>query len=184
MMMEQKHGGIMALNKRLKSSKEEHAEFVKIESVGVDDHQGTEMPVYALAVYEIHGPGSKRIPGEVAIRLGDSQGAGRKANSTSGGSRTSGSRIHPKAMWRRLRCPTTVTATPTDGRTTWQAIKLKFAMKLCVTHSSKGWRSSVDLRCALLTDSGNRSVSGDAMLGFPKCDFHDRKAHVPGVFID
>jgi hypothetical protein len=62
MMMEQKYGSLLALNRRLKSSKEEHAEFVRIESVGVDDHSGLEMPVYALAVYEIHGPGSKEFP--------------------------------------------------------------------------------------------------------------------------
>ena len=40
MMMEQKYGSMIALNKRLQASKDEHAEFVRIESVGVDDHQG------------------------------------------------------------------------------------------------------------------------------------------------
>jgi hypothetical protein len=62
MMMEQKYSGLLALNRRLKASKDEHVEFEKIESVGVDDRAGTEMPVYALAVYEVHGPGSKEFP--------------------------------------------------------------------------------------------------------------------------
>jgi Domain of unknown function (DUF4190) len=61
MMMEQKYGGLLGLNKRLNASKEEHAEFVSIESVGVDEH-ATDMPVYALAVYSIHGPGNKDFP--------------------------------------------------------------------------------------------------------------------------
>jgi Domain of unknown function (DUF4190) len=62
MMMEQKYSGLLALNKRLKTSKEEHVEFERIESVGVDDRAGTEMPVYALAVYAVHGPGTKEFP--------------------------------------------------------------------------------------------------------------------------
>lgn len=69
MMMEQKYGGLLSLYKRLTASKEEHAEFVSIEALGVDDHQGTEMPVYALAVYEIHGPGSKEFPEKVQYAL-------------------------------------------------------------------------------------------------------------------
>ncbi len=40
MMMEQKYGPLLALNKRLNASKEEHAEFVRIEAVGVDDQSG------------------------------------------------------------------------------------------------------------------------------------------------
>ena len=62
MMMEQKYGQLIALNKRLKASKDEHVEFVGIEAVGEDDSHGAEMPIYALAVYEVHGPGSKEFP--------------------------------------------------------------------------------------------------------------------------
>ena len=69
MMMDQKYGSILALNRRMKASKEEHAEFVKIESVGVDDHQGLEMPVYALALFEITGPGSKDFPEKTQFAL-------------------------------------------------------------------------------------------------------------------
>ena len=69
MMLEQKHSGLLALNKRLKSSKDEHIEFERIESVGVDDRAGTEMPVYALAVYAIHGPGTKEFPEKTQYAL-------------------------------------------------------------------------------------------------------------------
>ena len=62
MMMETKHGSLLSLNRRLKASKDEHVEFVRIEAVGVDESQGTELPVFALAVYEIHGEGNKEFP--------------------------------------------------------------------------------------------------------------------------
>ena len=115
MMMEQKYGGLLSLYKRLKASKEEHAEFVSIEALGVDDHQGTEMPVYALAVYEIHGPGSKEFPEKGAIRSGDSQRPAKRQTVRVVGRWTSGSHIRPRAMWHRLLRLTTVTATHTDS---------------------------------------------------------------------
>jgi Domain of unknown function (DUF4190) len=62
MMAEQKYGSLLALNKRLKASKDEHIEFVAIEAVGEDDSRGIEMPVFALAVYEVNGPGNKEFP--------------------------------------------------------------------------------------------------------------------------
>ena len=62
MMMEQKYGQFLALNKRLNASKDEHIEFVAIETVGEDDSHAGEMPIYALALYEVHGPGNKDFP--------------------------------------------------------------------------------------------------------------------------
>jgi Domain of unknown function (DUF4190) len=69
MSMEQKYGQLIALHKRLTSSKEEHVEFLRIESVGEDDSRGIEMPVYAFALYEVHGPGSKEFPEKEQIAL-------------------------------------------------------------------------------------------------------------------
>ena len=62
MMMEQKYGQLLALRKRLKASKDEHIEFVRIEAVGEDDSKGAEIPIFALAVFKVHGPGNKTSP--------------------------------------------------------------------------------------------------------------------------
>ena len=62
MMVEQKYGSLLTLNKRLKASQDEHVKFVAIEAIGEDDSRGSEMPVYALAVYEVNGPGNKDFP--------------------------------------------------------------------------------------------------------------------------
>ena len=62
MIIDTKYGSLLALNKRLKASKDEHVEFVALESVGEDDSRGTELPVFALAVYEVSGPGNKDFP--------------------------------------------------------------------------------------------------------------------------
>jgi hypothetical protein len=62
MMMDQKFGPLMTLRKRMESSKEEHMEFVRIEAVGEDDSHGADIPIYAFALFEIHGPGSKGFP--------------------------------------------------------------------------------------------------------------------------
>jgi Domain of unknown function (DUF4190) len=62
MMLDQKYGSLLTLNKRLKASPDEHVKFVAIEAIGEDDSRGTEMPVYALAVYEVDGPGNKEFP--------------------------------------------------------------------------------------------------------------------------
>ena len=62
MSMDQKYGQLISLKKRLQSSKEEHVNFVKIEGVGDDEGNGIEIPIYAAALYEVHGPGSKEFP--------------------------------------------------------------------------------------------------------------------------
>jgi Domain of unknown function (DUF4190) len=62
MMMDQKYGPLLKLRQRVEASKEEHIEFVKIEAVGEDDSHGAQIPIYALALFEVHGPGSKAFP--------------------------------------------------------------------------------------------------------------------------
>jgi hypothetical protein len=62
MSVDRKFGQTVALKKRLQSSKDEHVEFVRIESLGEDEGNGIEIPIYALALYELHGPGSKEFP--------------------------------------------------------------------------------------------------------------------------
>lgn len=62
MAMDQRFGPLMTLRKRMESSKEEHLEFVRIEAVGEDDSHAAQIPIYALALFEIHGPGSKDFP--------------------------------------------------------------------------------------------------------------------------
>ncbi len=69
MMIEQKYGSLLSLRKRLESSKDQHFEFVRIESVGEDDSHGTEIPIYGLALFEVHGPTSKAFPEESQYAL-------------------------------------------------------------------------------------------------------------------
>jgi hypothetical protein len=69
MMVEQKYGPLLSLRKRLESSKEQHIEFARIESVGEDDSHGSTIPIYALAVFDVHGPASKEFPDETQYVL-------------------------------------------------------------------------------------------------------------------
>jgi len=62
MAADRKYGETVALKKRLQSSTNEHIEFVRIETLGDDESSGTEIPIYALALYELTGPGSKEYP--------------------------------------------------------------------------------------------------------------------------
>jgi hypothetical protein len=62
MMVDQKYGSLMAVRKRLASSKDAHFEFKSIEAVGEDDSHGAVIPVFALAVFEVHGPATKEFP--------------------------------------------------------------------------------------------------------------------------
>jgi hypothetical protein len=62
MTVDQRYGPILALRKRLQASKNEHIEFVRIEAMGDDEGRGAEIPFYALALYDVHGPGSKDFP--------------------------------------------------------------------------------------------------------------------------
>jgi hypothetical protein len=62
MMVEQKHGPLRSLRKRLASSKDEQIHLVKIRNVGQDDSRGAEVVIYAVGLYEVEGPGSKEFP--------------------------------------------------------------------------------------------------------------------------
>jgi hypothetical protein len=62
MAVDRKYGETVALMKRLKSSKDEHIKFVRIEAVGDDEGTSNEIPIYALALYEVTGPGTKESP--------------------------------------------------------------------------------------------------------------------------
>ena len=110
---------LLALNKRLKASKDEHVEFVAIEAVGEDDSRGTEMPVYALAVYEVHGPGNKEFPEKRQYALAILKGQAQRQTIRMVGRRRQVSLHTEKLMCRPPRAlPTTVTATHTDDHET------------------------------------------------------------------
>jgi hypothetical protein len=61
MMAESKTGPLRDLRKRL-GSKDEEVRFVKIRDVGQDESRGAEVNIYAVAVFEIEGPGTKQFP--------------------------------------------------------------------------------------------------------------------------
>jgi hypothetical protein len=54
-------GHLINLRKRL-ASQDQQVKFVEIESVGDDDSHGTELQVFATAVFEITGPPTKEFP--------------------------------------------------------------------------------------------------------------------------
>jgi hypothetical protein len=63
MLVDQKYGQLLALKRRLQASKNEHIEFVRIEGMGDDESHGSPtIPLYAFALYEVHGPGNKEFP--------------------------------------------------------------------------------------------------------------------------
>jgi Domain of unknown function (DUF4190) len=64
-MMESKMGPLgqlSAIRSRLAASKDEDIHFVKIERVGEDEGHGLEMQIFALALFEVVGPGNKEFP--------------------------------------------------------------------------------------------------------------------------
>lgn len=60
--VERKYGETLALNKRLQASKDGHVKFVKIEAIGDDVGTGNEIPIFALALYEVSGIEAKDSP--------------------------------------------------------------------------------------------------------------------------
>jgi hypothetical protein len=60
---------LVALRKRLTASKSEDIHFVKIERVGDDDGHGLELQIFALARYEINGPGNQEFPDKTQYAL-------------------------------------------------------------------------------------------------------------------
>jgi len=53
---------LVQLRKRLAASKSEEIHFVRIEGVGEDDGHGLEMQIFALALFEVNGPGNADFP--------------------------------------------------------------------------------------------------------------------------
>jgi hypothetical protein len=62
MVHEQRFGPLKKLRRRLAAAPGEEIHFVKIESAGIDEGRGLELGIYALAVFEMDGPGSKEFP--------------------------------------------------------------------------------------------------------------------------
>jgi hypothetical protein len=62
MMVEQKTAPLRSLRKRLALSKDEELHFVKIQDVGLDDSRGADVNIYAVALFEVEGPGNKEFP--------------------------------------------------------------------------------------------------------------------------
>lgn len=62
MAMDQKTGPLMRLRSLLAASKDEDLNFVRIENIGEDETHGAELNLYALALFELDGPGSKDFP--------------------------------------------------------------------------------------------------------------------------
>jgi hypothetical protein len=62
MMFDQKMGPFNKIRGRLTAAEGEDIHFVKIESTGLDEGHGLELGIYALAVFELEGPGSKEFP--------------------------------------------------------------------------------------------------------------------------
>jgi hypothetical protein len=60
--LDMKMGPLFKVRRRLDAAKGEEIHFLKIERAGTDDSRGVEMPVYALAIFELDGPGSKEFP--------------------------------------------------------------------------------------------------------------------------
>jgi hypothetical protein len=62
MAREQKLDSLLKLRRRLTASQDEDIHFLRIETTGLDDNRGVDLGIYALAVFEIHGPGTKDFP--------------------------------------------------------------------------------------------------------------------------
>jgi hypothetical protein len=62
-MVEQKMGDLLALQRRLASSKDQKVHFVSIEGIG-EDNSRSELQVYGLGLYEVEGPATKQFPQE------------------------------------------------------------------------------------------------------------------------
>jgi hypothetical protein len=61
MVVDQRYGQLLALRRRLQASQNEHIEFIRIEALGEDEGRGAELPIFALALYKVHGPGNKEF---------------------------------------------------------------------------------------------------------------------------
>jgi predicted GIY-YIG superfamily endonuclease len=62
MMAEQRHGELRKLWKRLTSSTGEEIHFVKIQDLGLDESHGADVTFFAVALFEVEGPGNAEFP--------------------------------------------------------------------------------------------------------------------------
>jgi hypothetical protein len=62
MMIEQKHGELRKLWRRLTSSKDEDIHFIKIQELGLDESHGADVTFFAVALFEVDGPGTNEFP--------------------------------------------------------------------------------------------------------------------------
>jgi hypothetical protein len=62
MMFEQRMAPLMNLRKRLSASSNEQVHFVDIENQGMEPSHSSEISYFALALFEVEGPGSKEFP--------------------------------------------------------------------------------------------------------------------------
>jgi len=60
--MDQKFGQFNQMRARLAAAQGEDVHFHNIESTGIDEGRGLEMAIFALAVFELDGPGSTKFP--------------------------------------------------------------------------------------------------------------------------
>ena len=62
MMVEQRHGELRKLWKRVSTSNDEEIHFVKIQDLDLDESHGANVTFYAVALFEVEGPGTKEFP--------------------------------------------------------------------------------------------------------------------------
>jgi len=53
---------LFGLRKRLTGSKDQHVDFVRLESLGEEEGHGLEVQIFALALLQVNGPGSREFP--------------------------------------------------------------------------------------------------------------------------
>jgi hypothetical protein len=61
-MVEQKLGELRKLWKRVSTSNDEEIHFLKIQDLDLDESHGANVTFYAVALFEVEGPGSKEYP--------------------------------------------------------------------------------------------------------------------------
>ena len=73
-------GQLLKLHNRLTGSKDQNIRFVRLEAVGEDDSHGLELQLYAHALFEVTGPGTRDFPDQqqFALAILKARPAGRK----------------------------------------------------------------------------------------------------------
>jgi hypothetical protein len=62
MMVDQRHGELRKLWKRLTSSTGEEIHFVKIQDLGLDESHGADVTFFAVALFDVEGPATTEFP--------------------------------------------------------------------------------------------------------------------------